>query len=173
MGGEEFNLPETQEKYKDICFKYNYYDAKQKALKVFMNTFYGEAGNKNSPFFILQIAGGITSAGQKNIKAAQTFVENLGCQTHYGDSVTGDTPVLVKSQDNIISIQSIDSLGNKWAKYDNFKANEPDRKDKQQSLSDLQIWSDGKWANIVRVIRHKTNKKLFRVNTPTGCIDVT
>nr|pir DNA-directed DNA polymerase (EC 2.7.7.7) - African swine fever virus [African swine fever virus] len=40
-------------------------DAKQKALKIFMNTFYGEAGNNLSPFFLLPLAGGVTSSGIK------------------------------------------------------------------------------------------------------------
>ena len=31
----------------------------------------------------------------------------------------------------------------------------------------------GKWANITKVIRHKTNKKMYRVNTHPGCVDVT
>ena len=33
-----------------------------------MNTFYGEAGNKNSPFFDLVVAGGTTTLGKKYIK---------------------------------------------------------------------------------------------------------
>lgn len=73
--------------YEDAVFKYQYFDSKQKALKVFMNTFYGEAGNKLSPFFLLQVAGGITTAGQRNIKLAKKYVENRGCIVHYGDEI--------------------------------------------------------------------------------------
>ena len=61
-------------------------NTKQNALKVFMNTFYGEAGNSKSPAFLLELAGGITSAGQFNIKMVKDFVESLGYLVKYGDT---------------------------------------------------------------------------------------
>jgi DNA polymerase elongation subunit (family B) len=72
--------------YNDICFHRNYYNSKQSALKVFMNTFYGECGNQNSPFFVLEVAGGITTWGARNIKFAKKFVEDKGCNVLYGDT---------------------------------------------------------------------------------------
>ena len=75
----------VQEEFEEALFNFNSIDSKQKALKVFMNTFYGEAGNKRSPLYLLQIAGGITMAGQRNIKSAQKYVENLDCKVYYGD----------------------------------------------------------------------------------------
>ena len=77
---------DVEEEYDDVCFNFNYWDSKQKALKVFMNTFYGQMGNKISPIFLLQIAGGITAMGQFNLKAAQAFVETLNCHVKYGDT---------------------------------------------------------------------------------------
>lgn len=82
----EFNTLENRTKYENIEFNYNCINSKQKALKVFMNTFYGETGNKNSPFFLLELAGGITALGQKNIKAAHRFIVDAGCSTWYGDT---------------------------------------------------------------------------------------
>ena len=35
------------------------------------------------------------------------------------------------------------------------------------------IFTNGKWVNIVRVIRHKTVKDIYRVNTQCGLVDVT
>jgi DNA polymerase elongation subunit (family B) len=72
--------------YATVCFQYNYINSKQKALKVFMNTFYGETGNKLSPFFVLPIAGGITSAGQRNIKMVAELVQKEDCVLYYGDT---------------------------------------------------------------------------------------
>jgi DNA polymerase elongation subunit (family B) len=72
--------------YDSICLKYNYFNAKQLALKVFMNTFYGEAGNKNSPFFIVEVAGGVTTHGIKALKRAYEFVIDAGCNVYYGDT---------------------------------------------------------------------------------------
>lgn len=176
MNKDEFNTPEIQAEYNNICFNFRYIDSKQRALKVFMNTFYGESGNKRSPFFIIQLAGAITSSGQENIKMVQKFVENKKCNVYYGDSVSGDTPLLIRdSQTGVIMIKTIDDLNNEdeWQSYDQFKPNELDRIQKQQSVCPLQIWTENNWYDIKRVIRHKTNKKMYRVNTHTGCIDVT
>ncbi|RIB01987.1 hypothetical protein C2G38_2229118 [Gigaspora rosea] len=54
-------IPESlNSEYSSICFDYNCLNSKQFALKVYMNTFYGEAGNSKSPFFFHELAGGIT-----------------------------------------------------------------------------------------------------------------
>ena len=197
------------EEYGQICFNFNYINSKQKALKVFMNTFYGETGNKLSPFFVLEIAGGITSAGQRNIKMVADFVtrngcdiqgekgdiDSKGCRLYYGDSVTADTPLLVKyiggSNNGLIDITTIEDLFNDTAgtqtPYPQYKPFGPEgeRIDKEKTVFNqeqkYQVWSwgklsngtGGKWANINKVIRHKTNKKLYSVNTHTGCLDVT
>ena len=50
-------------KYASLYFNYNCLNSKQFALKVYMNTFYGEAENSDSPFFLRELAEGITSAG--------------------------------------------------------------------------------------------------------------
>ena len=54
--------------YDSICFDCSCLDAEQYALKVYMNTFYGTAGDSKSPFFLRELAGGVTSAGRRNIK---------------------------------------------------------------------------------------------------------
>lgn len=72
--------------YENICFNANYFNVKQNALKVFMNTLYGEAGNSLSPFFIPHVAGATTVKGQDNIKMVKRFVENKSCHVKYGDT---------------------------------------------------------------------------------------
>lgn len=64
----------------------NYWDSKQRALKVFMNTFYGEAGNNLSPLYMREISSGITWLGQSSLLKAKAFVENKKCKVHYGDT---------------------------------------------------------------------------------------
>jgi DNA polymerase elongation subunit (family B) len=44
---------------------------------------------------------------------------------------------------------------------------------KEQSKTDYKVWTDEGWKQINRVIRHKTNKKLFRIITRTSVVDVT
>jgi DNA polymerase elongation subunit (family B) len=163
LSREEFNTPEIQTEYENVCFNYRYIDSKQKALKVFMNTFYGESGNKRSPFFVLQLAGAITTSGQDNIKMVQRFVEKDLCGVMYGDSVTGDTPILIK-QNNEIRYIEIQDLVNEYKIQDNGK---------EVSNTDSYVWSDSGWTKIKKVIRHKTTKRIYRVLTHIGVVDCT
>jgi len=79
------NIMETKE-YKDHLFWYNYYNAKQLALKIYMNTFYGTAGDCRSCIYDILVAGGTTSAGQYNIKMVYKFVVSKGYKVMYGDT---------------------------------------------------------------------------------------
>jgi len=72
--------------YDAACFGWTCANSKQLALKVYMNTFYGETGNSKSPFFLLPVAGGVTSAGQYNIKMVADFVRTKGYILKYGDT---------------------------------------------------------------------------------------
>src|SRR3954453_17658165 len=77
---------EFMAEYDSICFDCSCLDTKQYAFKVYMNTFYGTAGDSKSPFFLRELAGGVTSAGQKNIKLVADFVKNKGFGIKYGDT---------------------------------------------------------------------------------------
>jgi DNA polymerase elongation subunit (family B) len=97
-------------------------------------------------------------------------------KTVYGDSVTSDTPLLLKNKKTgFIEFKQIDNLSNdKWKSYEGFKAMETNRREKQQNIvEDYQIYTSAGWSNINRVIRHKTIKKIYRVTTHTGMVDVT
>ena len=74
------------EKYNKACFAYVTANAKQSAVKVYMNTFYGEAGNSKSPFFKLALAGGVTAYGRKTIKMVADYVRERGFRIKYGDT---------------------------------------------------------------------------------------
>jgi hypothetical protein len=100
---------------------------------------------------------------------------DLNIQVVYGDSVTGDTPLVLKKDNQIYieTIQSIFDITNKQ-EYPGFKIfDKTIRLEKEFSTTDYQIWTDAGWANIKRVIRHKCEKRIYRVLTHTGCIDVT
>lgn len=92
----------------------------------------------------------------------------------YGDSVTGDTPLLLK-KDNRIFIETISDIFDETQKieYPGFKMFDNSiRLEKEYSLSDYQVWTNVGWVDIRRVIRHKCDKKMYRIMTHTGCIDV-
>jgi DNA polymerase elongation subunit (family B) len=72
--------------YEEIAFQWSYFNMKQLALKRFMNTFYGETGNSLSPFFAVEIAGGVTTNGQESIRLVKKYVEERGYRVLYGDT---------------------------------------------------------------------------------------
>lgn len=76
----------VKEEYVRICYEYAKINSNQNAIKVYMNTFYGEAGNTLSPFFMLELAGGVTSAGQYNLKMVAEFVKSKDFLIKYGDT---------------------------------------------------------------------------------------
>ena len=81
------NLLEALEEMRaNYEFQQKALECTQLSIKVMMNTFYGESGNKRSPFYILELAYAITSYGQENIKKACEWVTKLGCKMYYGDT---------------------------------------------------------------------------------------
>ena len=97
---------------------------------------------------------------------------NISCI--YGDSYTGDSPVLLQ-KDGLVYIKTVQDLFDIKNKieYPGFKMfDKTIRLEKEYCLSDFKVWCDQGWTNIKKIIRHKTNKKIYRVLTHTGCIDV-
>ena len=148
-------------------------DGLQLAYKVTANSLYGQCGAKTSPIYMKEVAASTTATGRNMIMKAKGFIEdNYDAEIIYGDSVTGDTPVIIR-RDNRIHIVTIESLNESWADYPGFKIEETDLYNKEQGFINAQVWSNGQWADIKRVIRHKCNKKIYRVNTLKSYIDVT
>jgi DNA polymerase elongation subunit (family B) len=164
-------------KYED---KYNEFQQKvldglQLAYKVTANSLYGQVGAPTSPIYFKELASSTTATGRKMLQIAKDSAETKypGAVAVYGDSVTGDTPLLLRYKNGSITIKTIETLSQEWSAYDGFKAGESNRREKQQAPCDLEIWVKDKWATIHRVIRHKTQKRIYRVNTHQGCVDVT
>uniref|UniRef100_A0A6G7KTT6 DNA polymerase beta n=1 Tax=African swine fever virus TaxID=10497 RepID=A0A6G7KTT6_ASF len=70
--------------FMELQFRHAMVHAKQKALQIFMYTFYGEAGINLSPFFLLPLPGGVTSSGQYILILVYIFVINTGYGIKYG-----------------------------------------------------------------------------------------
>lgn len=99
---------------------------------------------------------------------------NVTIKVCYGDSITGDSPVLLQ-KDGLVYIKTVQDLFDIKNKieYPGFKLfDQSIRLEKEYCLSDFKVWCDKGWTNIKKIIRHKTNKKIYRVLTHTGCIDV-
>lgn len=93
----------------------------------------------------------------------------------YGDSVTPDTPILLLDPEkNIIFVKTIDTIGCAVKPYVQFKCDDPALTEKQQDDNICyKVWTDKGWAEIKRVIRHKTNKKIYEIITKQSYVKVT
>ena len=187
---ENANIASTEDTYDD--FMKNVFDKRQSSKKIVANSLYGQCGAKTSSFYDKDIAASTTAVGRKLLLYGKRIVEEcygdivVETKNHgkvksnaeyvYGDSVTGDTPLLLRNKNTKqIEFKQINDLQNdKWMCYDGFKAGESNRKEKQQKYVDnYEIYTSNGWSKINRVIRHKTTKKIYRVTTHTGTVDVT
>ncbi len=83
-----------------------------------------------------------------------------------GDSVTGDTPILCRMHDGTMTYRTIDRLGSgSWETRVDGK--------EYQLCDDLEVWSDTGFTPVRHIIRHAVNKRMFRVRTMSGFVDVT
>ena len=102
---------------------------------------------------------------------------NVSIKVIYGDSVTGDSALLLRDPiSKLIYIETIQSIfdKNKKVEYVGFKMFDKSvRLEKEYSTTDYQIWTDQGWSNIKKVIRHKCDKKIYKVLSHTGCVKVT
>lgn len=156
-------------------------DARQLAIKVSANSMYGYTGTsqKKGTKPCEAIAASVTYFSRLFIKKSEELVCAKWDSNHkhpaeviYGDSVSGDTPLLLR-QGDVIVIKTIEELSNEWVSYDGFKPGQKGRKEKQQAYVDYESWTDNGWAKIKRVIRHKCKKDMYRVNSRFGSVDVT
>lgn len=119
-------------------------------------------------------------------------MRDYACTTVYGDSVPGYIPLMIKTHNGehiiITEISKLDTYcKNSWVPYKNFKHTEEGLWDKHcidLTRDKVYVWtathlknSDGtyagKWTKIRKLIRHKTNKDIYRVTTNRGIVDVT
>jgi DNA gyrase/topoisomerase IV subunit B len=148
--------------------KYGVFPLKGKPLNVRKSTT-AQIG-KNSEIINLKLILGLQH-GKK-----YKDVKSLKADMRYGkimiltdqDSVSGDTPVTLKINGQII-IKNIEDLTETFEiKQDGLSISS-----KEYGKCDYEVWTDQGWTNIKHIMRHKVSKKMYRVLTHTGCVDVT
>jgi hypothetical protein len=167
-------------------FIQNILDKRQLGYKVTANSLYGQCGAKTSTFYEKDVAASTTATGRMMIVYAKNMIERVygnhvyDTQAHgpvltkaeyvYGDSVAGHTPVYVRHA-NQVHVCTIDALANQfgggvWHPMGDKECCEMDG---------LETWTERGWTPLQRVIRHALapTKRMFRVVTPSGIVDVT
>jgi DNA polymerase elongation subunit (family B) len=178
LDGDKYEFSEEDvELVEDVynSFQKAVLDGLQNAYKVTANSLYGQIGAKTSPIYLKDIAACTTATGRKMIMLAKDYVEKeYGAEVIYGDSVTKYTPTILRIK-GLIVIETMDKLshyGNdKWEKF-----KEDGKEEKEYcELDGVEVWTDDGWTKVHRVIRHllAPHKKIIRVHTHTGIVDVT
>ena len=102
---------------------------------------------------------------------------NITMKVIYGDSVTKDTPLLLRNiVTNNVMYKTIEEVcdPSTFVEYPEFKIFDTIVPlDKMFSTTTYEVWSDLGWNPIQKVIKHRTNKKIYRILTNNGCVDVT
>ena len=150
-------------------------DGFQLAMKVSMNSIYGFTGAKFGRLPEKRIAAAVTATGRGMIQDCKNHVEtNYDCKVVYGDSVTGYTPIelrLNKKKTFYVRIEDLIKNNNSW-----YSCLEKGKQEKEYcSVHGYEIWTEKGWTNVNTIIRHKLNshKKIIRITTLTGIVDVT
>jgi DNA polymerase elongation subunit (family B) len=143
---------------KEGSMEYNVLDGRQLALKVSMNSMYGFTGASKGFLPEKRIASAVTRAGRGMANETKFMCEDrykeYGVKVVYGDSVSGDTPLLLKKNDQIF-IENIESL--------------------QLGDTPTYTWTENGWTEIKRKICHElsTKKKMLKIYTHTGIVKCT
>lgn len=129
------------------------YTVVTQALKVILNASYGVMGADIFPLYFLPAAEATTAVGRHTIQETIKICEKADIDVLYGDSVTGNTPVIIK-KDGLVRIIPISRL------YD-------------PRLSGVQVWTDGGFTNVKHVYRHRVRKDIYHILTTTGYVECT
>ena len=140
-------------------------DKRQLALKVSANSVFGFLGVVKGKLPLIEGAMSITAKGRELIGYVNKYLEEkYNGRIVYNDSVAEYTPILIKQNEKVNYIQIRDLCKEFYTREDGKE---------EQVINDIEIWSDQGWTKIKRVIRHKTEKQMFRILTHTGLVDAT
>lgn len=146
----------------------------QNALKRIVNSAYGYYGYANAMMFRPHVAESITAGGRMTILHTVALANAFGFKSIYGDSVTAGTVVRVRKGKKEMDLPVEKLFDQSKEKYvARFSHKEYGVLDGYEALTfneDLEL----EWKPIEAVIRHKTNKKVYRLKLKSGkTIEVT
>jgi DNA polymerase delta subunit 1 len=161
-------------------------NGKQLAIKVSMNSIYGVFGAQRG--FLpscTPIAATTTYIGREMIKQSKTCAEEwydgteksngVKAIVRYGDSIPGYITVTKKNVNgDPIRVKVSKLLDNPWKCFNRYEGDgNIIEKEECRPDKDVYIWTKSGWSKLIRVVRHKTDKKIYRIKNKNGMVDVT
>jgi len=148
--------------------EYRYYDGLQNAVKILMNAVYGVFASSFYRFTDRNIGSAITSFARETVKTLISRLEEGGRKVVYGDSITADRFVTILDPEGTVRIKNIEEL------FIENKKNVTKRGEKEivplQGYKALSMLPSGEsaWSEIKEIIKHRADKKVYRVGQKFG-----
>lgn len=153
-------------------------DKKQLPMKIFANSYFGSTGSSVFPWADLECAEETTCCGRQMLRLMIKHFTDLGYHPLVGDSVSAETPVIVKYDaplelDGIgkvtANVMRICDVFDEKAAIDCWNGQYRDFSKKPYKV----MTRDG-WKDIEYVYRHKSGKRMYRMTMGDGLsIDMT
>jgi hypothetical protein len=140
---------------------------------------YGVLGWDRFRLYDKEMGAAVTATGREVIEYTDEVVEREGYEVVYGDSVTGDRPIVVRDEDGMVRILPIEDLFARagpereaQVAVDGGTAVSTTPKDRRplSGWEALSVNDDGnpEWRPITQVIRHKTDKPVVNLQHKFG-----
>ena len=153
--------------YKEGDSEWKVYDQQQYSVKVLMNSIFGVMGNKYFRLSSKEMGGSIMAISRYVLWKSSKIMEDIGYDSFYADSVTGDRNVVVRNPNNQTKVISIEKLFDKAQSKKSFDSKDRYKLDGWKALS-MNKYGNGEWKPIEGIIRHKTDKELVRMQHRYG-----
>ena len=146
-------------------------DKRQLAIKVSANSFFGFLGVHNGGKMpLIEGAMSITAKGRELIGLVRKYIEEKyqGIQVAGDtDTLSGDTPILIKYPDGTVIYKQFKDI------VDFQQPNDGTKQYADLTNTGLKVWTELGWSKIKYIMRHKTDKQMYRVLTNTGLVECT
>lgn len=153
---------------------HDHYNRLSKAFKIVANSFYGICGSPYSRFFDVEIAEGVTQTGKWLLQQVIESAASEGFDPFYGDSITGERPVVLRDPRGDVVIRKIEDV---WGMFGPAMRAPGGKRTKQPQSGWMALAraSDGRegWFPLCRVIRHRVSKDIWKITTKRGQVEVT
>ncbi len=150
--------------------EYEKYDNQQNAIKVVMNSYYGVAGYPRFRLYDREMGSAVTATGRAVIEHTKEVVEDEGHEVVYGDSVTGDRPVVLRDPDGRIRVRPIEAVFQVAESRSTVAADGGKEYRYLEGWDALSVNDDGEaeWKPVEGVMRHRTEKPVVRLRHKFG-----
>ncbi len=140
------------------------------AIKILSNSFFGLLANPACRFYDVNMTNAITYFGQHILKLTHEEINKVGYKIVYGDSITKDRFVTLLINNQIV-IKNIEELFNDYSSNIKKKGDKDFIDLSRNNIKALTLnykTIKSEFSKLTEVIRHKTDKKVYRINQKYG-----